>query len=159
MTVDELTEYGLNRMDDEAIRAFLTTHSVGVLGLPDDGAPSLRPLSYVYDPDADHLYLLYVVGSASRKEVASDRADHARFLVFSTEGTFMWRSVLLTGAIDRVEDAETVAVDAEREPWRPHLIRAASDAESTALYRFEIADWSGIEHVGLPPGFESPPSE
>jgi len=157
MTVDDLTEYGLNRMDDDAIRGFLGTHSVGVLGLPTDGAPSLRPMSFVYDDEADHLYLLYVVGAESRKAATSDRADHARFLVFSTEGMFMWRSVLLTGRIDRVNDEESLDFDPSTDPWRPQLIRAASDAESTALFRFEVDEWSGIEHVGLPPGFESPP--
>lgn len=157
MTVDDLTEYGLHRMDDAAIEGFLSSHDVGVLGLPTDGAPTLRPLSYVYDDGA--LYLLYVVGSESRKADVSDRADHARFLVFSTEGTFVWRSVLLTGTVERVPEGADVELSSDGEPWRPQVIRAASDAEATALFRFDVEESSGVGHVGLPPGFDTAPDD
>ncbi|AZH26534.1 pyridoxamine 5'-phosphate oxidase family protein [Haloplanus aerogenes] len=154
MTVDELAEYGMQRMDEGEIEAFLSSHSVGVLGLPTEGAPSLRPMSFGYDGD-ETLYLLYVVGSESRKAALSDRATVARFLVYTAETAFNWRSVLLTGHIDRVPDDEVTTVTADVEmPWRPDLFRRASDAERTAVYRFEITDRSGIEHLGLPPAFE-----
>jgi hypothetical protein len=160
MTIDDLTDYGMVRMDDEEIRAHLSSHSIGVLGLPTDGAPSLRPMSYGYDAEEDALYLLYIVGSGSRKAELSDRADAARFLVYSAETQFNWRSVLLTGHVDRVAESEAEDVtDRVHLPWQPDLFRRAGAAERTQLYRFEIADWTGLKHVGLPPAFAAPDEE
>jgi nitroimidazol reductase NimA-like FMN-containing flavoprotein (pyridoxamine 5'-phosphate oxidase superfamily) len=155
MTIDELTDYGMQRMDGDEIRAFLSSHSVGVLGLPADGAPSLRPMSFGYDGE-DALYLLYIVGSGSRKAALSDRASVARFLVYTAETTFNWRSVLLTGRIERVPDdgAESVTAGIDM-PWQPDLFRRAGEAERTAVYRFEITERNGVEHLGLPPAFET----
>jgi len=154
MTIDDLTDYGMVRMDDEEIRALLSSHSIGVLGLPGDGAPCLRPMSYGYDADADALYFLYIVGSGSRKAAWSDRADEASFLVYSAETQFNWRSALLTGTIDATaaDDMDAVA-DRVTLPWQPDLFRRAGAEERTRLYRFEIADWTGLKHVGLPPAF------
>ena len=154
MTVDDLTEHGIERMDDEAIDGFLSSQQVGVLGLPADGAPTMRPLSFVYDGD-DCLYLHYIVGSESEKATASDRASAARFLIYKAETTFNWRSVLLTGQIDPVPDDERDALEAQMTlPWQPDRLDAAGIAEGTALYRFTITERHGIKHAGLPDGFE-----
>jgi nitroimidazol reductase NimA-like FMN-containing flavoprotein (pyridoxamine 5'-phosphate oxidase superfamily) len=154
MTIDDLTDYGMVRMDDEEIRALLSSHSIGVLGLPGDGAPCLRPMSYGYDADTDALYFLYILGSGSRKATLSDRADEARFLVYSAETQFNWRSALLTGHVDATaEDDMDAVADRVTLPWQPDLFRRAGAEERTRLYRFEITDWTGLKHVGLPPAF------
>jgi len=160
MTIDDLTDYGMVRMDDEEMRALLSSHSIGILGLPTDGAPSLRPMSYGYDAAEDALYLLYIVGSGSRKAERSDRADAARFLVYSAETQFNWRSVLLTGHVDRVAESAVDDIDDRVTfPWQPDLFRRAGAEERTRLYRFEIADWAGLKHVGLPPAFATADEE
>jgi nitroimidazol reductase NimA-like FMN-containing flavoprotein (pyridoxamine 5'-phosphate oxidase superfamily) len=154
MTVDDLTDYGMYRMDAGEIDGFLSSQGVGVLGLPADGAPSLRPMSFGYDGE-ETLYMLYVVGSDSRKARLSDEAEAARFLVYSAETAFNWRSVLLTGRIERTTDAELDALpEAVELPWQPDLFRRAVAEERTALYRFDITARSGIKHLGLPPAFE-----
>ncbi|MFB6140145.1 MAG: pyridoxamine 5'-phosphate oxidase family protein [Halosimplex sp.] len=155
MTVDDLTEYGVEQMDDEAIDAFLSSQRVGVLGLPAEGPPTMRPLSFAFD-GADGLYVLYVVGTGSRKRDLSDRADAARFLVYSAEAPFNWRSVLLTGTIDRVPDGEAATLGESLSlPWQPDLLRAAAESEETRLYRFDIDDRQGLRHAGLPEGFDA----
>ena len=154
MTLDELDGYDVVRMTDEEIDGYLASQHVGVLGLPTGDAPSLRPMSFGYD-GASRLYFLYVVGAESRKTELSDRADTARFLVYSAETPFNWRSVLLTGELDEVPDDERdVARDALAEAWRPDVLERAMTTESTVLYRFEIGERSGVKHLGLPPGFE-----
>lgn len=154
MTVDDLADYGMYRMDAGEIDGFLSSQGVGVLGLPADGAPSLRPMSFGYDGE-ETLYMLYVVGSDSRKARLSDEAEAARFLVYSAETAFNWRSVLLTGRIEQMTDAELDALpEAVELPWQPDLFRRAVAEERTALYRFEITERSGIKHLGLPPAFE-----
>lgn len=150
MTVDDLTEYGVVQMSDKEIDAFLSTQNVGVLGLPTDDAPSLRPLSFKYDGE-NVLYLLYVGGSESRKRELSDQASAARFLVYSTETAFIWRSVLLTGRIGEVPEGDTEAVGF---PRQPDLLQKARESEAIRLYRFDVTDRAGIKHIGLPPGLD-----
>jgi len=51
VTVDELSEHGVERMDEGDIRAFLSAQRVGVLGLPTAELPYVIPLSYGLDGD------------------------------------------------------------------------------------------------------------
>lgn len=153
MTVDELGEYGMQRMDDEEIEGFLSSHSLGILGLPTEQAPYLFPMSYGYE-GGSNLYFFYVVGSGSRKADLSDRAEYASFLVYSAETMFNWRSVLLTGTIQRLPDEQRTSLSDEQIPrWRPDLFEKASETEESRLYKFQFDEWTGISHSGLPPGF------
>jgi len=160
MTVDDLTEHGAERMDDEAIASFLSSQRIGVLGVPgDDGPPAMRPLSFAFDGE-DSLYLLYVGGGESRKRDLSDRAESARFLVYSAETAFNWRSVLLSGRIERVPPSEVEALgEAATVPWQPDLLRAVGEGSDTALYRFSVDERVGLRHAGLPAGFDVRPDE
>ena len=152
MTTDELSEHGMVQMDDEAIRGFLSSQNVGVLGLPTDGAPALRPMSFWFDDDS-RLYFFYLTGSSSRKVELTDQAIVARFLVYRAETTFNWRSVLLAGSISNVPDDERTDLMEDAElSGRPDIFERASTAENTRFYRLEIEDQSGIKHLGLPPG-------
>ncbi|EMA56138.1 pyridoxamine 5'-phosphate oxidase family protein [Halococcus thailandensis] len=152
MTTDELSEYGMEQMDDEAVRRFLSSQSIGVLGLPTDSAPALRPMSFWFDGDSQ-LYFPYLVGSNSRKANLSDQASIARFLVYRAETTFNWRSVLLTGPISKVSGDERVRLEESVEMnSQPDLLKRASTAENTGFYQLQIENQSGIKHLGLPPG-------
>jgi nitroimidazol reductase NimA-like FMN-containing flavoprotein (pyridoxamine 5'-phosphate oxidase superfamily) len=44
MTIDELADHGVERMDEETIREFLETQGIGVLGLPTERLPYMVPL-------------------------------------------------------------------------------------------------------------------
>ncbi len=155
MTIDDLGEYGVVQMDDDEVARFLASQHVGVLSLPTEGAPSMRPLSFWFDGERG-LYFLYVGGETGRKALLSDAADTARFLVYRAEAMFNWRSVLLTGSINRVEDTDEHAVEELLAvPQRPDLFKEVIDAEETVLYRFDITESTGIKHLGLPAGFEA----
>jgi len=159
MTVDELDEFGMRPMDSEDIEGTLTNQSVGVLGVPTDGAPMLRPLSYWYDGD-DALYFVYVLGDESRKRAVTDAADAAQFLVYNVETTFNWRSVLLTGSVREVSDAEREALQDEMDiGWRPDLFERAAESKTTAIYRFDIEERAGIKQLELPPELREPSAE
>ncbi|MFO7834808.1 MAG: pyridoxamine 5'-phosphate oxidase family protein [Halohasta sp.] len=156
MTVEDLTAYGMEPMTDANVRSLLSSRNVGVLALPTDDVPMLRPLSFWFDGE-DALYFVYVLGTESRKHDLSRQVDTARFLVYSAQTAFNWRSVLLTGRLSEVPDAELAGVlEAMELTWRPEVFRQASVDEPTAVYRFEIDDWTGIKHLGLPPGIEAP---
>jgi nitroimidazol reductase NimA-like FMN-containing flavoprotein (pyridoxamine 5'-phosphate oxidase superfamily) len=152
MAIEDLGEYGLVEMDESEIRNFLGSQNVGVLGLPADGPPVLRPLSYGYDEDT--LYLFYVVGSGSRKADLSGPDTEAAFLVYSAETMFNWRSVLLTGPLRPVSDEERADIEESVSiGWRPALFEQASEELETALFRMPTDQQVGIKHTGLPPQF------
>lgn len=141
-------------MTDDQIDGFLSSQNVGVLGLPAENAPSMRPLSFWFDGEST-IYFLYVLGPDSRKARLSERADAARFLAYRAETPFNWRSVLLTGSIEAVSEDERTAVEETMEMrGRPDVFERASTVENTELYQFLIDERTGIEHLGLPPGLE-----
>lgn len=153
MTVDELGEYGMERLDDEEVEGFLSSHSLGVLGLPTGNEPYLIPMSYGYE-GGTQLYFFFVEGDQSRKAELSTQAESATFLVFTAETMFNWRSVSLTGTIQQLPDEERANLTDDQIPgWRPELFDTASETEQTSLYEFRIDDWTGLKHTGLPPGF------
>ena len=150
MTLDELDDYGMHRMDDDDIEGTLERQSIGVLGVSTDAAPMLRPLSYWYDGESS-LYFVYVLGVDSQKAALSQRADTAGFLVYNIETTFNWRSVLLTGTLSEVSDEERAAIESEMDvAWKPDLFERAAESEATALYRFDIQERAGIKQLELP---------
>ena len=155
MTLEQLEEYGMLQMDSGDIEKTLERKSIGVLGVPTDSAPLLRPLSFWYDGESA-LYFVYVLGSDSRKVTVSDQADVARFLIYDIETTFNWRSVLLTGTIERVPDDERRAIEDQIDiSWKPDVFERAAETEATALYRFQIDDRAGIKQLELPPELRS----
>ena len=153
MTIDELEAYGTERMDEGEIDQLLSNRTTGVLALPAEGAPSMRPLSFHFDGDSA-LHFVYVVGEESRKAELSERADAAQFLVYSMETPFNWRSVLLAGTVERVPEGEADTVAEAMEATRPDLFERALAVEATELYRFDVEERTGIKHLGLPPELE-----
>lgn len=150
MTVDELSDYGMERMNDEEIESFLMTQSQGVLGLPTEDAPYLLPMSYGFT-GGSQLYFFYVVGDQSRKEELSSQGATATFLVYNAE-MFHWRSALLVGTIRRLSEEERANLQEDQTPtWRPELIETASETEETRFYEFQIEERTGIRHDMQPP--------
>jgi hypothetical protein len=158
MTVTEFDAEGVRRMDDDEMTRFLSSQHVGVLALPTDGAPAVRPLSFWYDGD-EHVYFHYV-GAGGRKAALSDRADVARFLVYRAETRYNWRSVILTGTIAALPTSEEAAVaEAIDLGRRPDALKRASESMETTLYQFTVTERTGVSQVGLPPGFKGDSEE
>jgi nitroimidazol reductase NimA-like FMN-containing flavoprotein (pyridoxamine 5'-phosphate oxidase superfamily) len=154
MSVDELGEYGMERMDADEIGQFLATQKTGVLGLPSENGPYMLPLTYGYDGDS-RLFFTFVLGASSRKETLSDRAENATFLVFQVDSMFVWESVLLSGSIETLPESQRdVALEALTGAWRPDVYEQAELTGGARIYAFGIEDWSGIKHTSTPTGFE-----
>jgi nitroimidazol reductase NimA-like FMN-containing flavoprotein (pyridoxamine 5'-phosphate oxidase superfamily) len=150
MTIDEYEEYGMRRMDDDDIKQTLSNQSVGVLGLPTESAPCLRPLSYWFDGESK-LYFVYVLSTDSQKTALSDRANTAQFLVYRIETTFNWRSVLLTGTVERVPEDDREAIEETMDiSWRPELFERGTGPENTGLYQLQIDERDGIKQLERP---------
>lgn len=154
MSVEELGDLGMVRMDEAAIADFLANQTVGILGLPAEDGPYMVPMSFGFD-GASSLYLVYALGAGSRKEELTERADAARFLVYKASSPFEWESVLLTGTLVEVPAAEWAELTEEAAPgWRPDLLERADLSRGSAVYRFRVEDRVGLRHAGLPPEFD-----
>jgi hypothetical protein len=152
MTIDELAQYGLERMDDGTIDAFLDEQSVGVLGLPTGDVPYLIPLSYARDGDS--LYFTYLVGDPSEKDALTTEARRGRFLVYEADTAFRWQSVMLTGDLTEVPESEWGDLSVHpSNSWRPSVLQSATTAGGVKVYEFAVADRAGIKQTGLAPDF------
>ncbi|WP_276273734.1 pyridoxamine 5'-phosphate oxidase family protein [Haloarcula litorea] len=155
MTVDALAEFGLDRLSDDEVRDFLATQRMGVLGLDADDVPYLVPLSFGYDGDRT-LYFTFVGGPESRKRTLIETARRARFLTYAAQSPFNWESVLLTGTVDEVPESDWDDLAAVFETaWRPAVVKEAGAAGDVSVVRFDVDEWTGIKHTGLPPGLDA----
>lgn len=155
MTIDELSEHGVEQMSEEAIDSFLANRPVGVLGLPTERLPYMIPISYGFDGE-ENLYFTYVVGEVSQKALVSDETSVASFLVFDAPSETLWTSVALEGTLSRVPDEEIDSVKASLESeWRPEALERASESAEVRLYRLWIQNRTGIRHSGTPDGMNS----
>lgn len=153
MTIDELTHFGMHKMTDEEVEGFLSSQSMGTLGLPADVEPYLIPMTYGYNGGA-RLYFYFIGDNGSRKMELANQAESAAFLVYSAETAFNWESVGLIGTIQKLpEDRRDELDETTRPTWRPELFETASDSLETQIYEFQIEEWTGVRHTGLPPGF------
>lgn len=146
MTVDELEEVGMERLDDEEIRDVLTEQGVGVLGLAADNDPHpyLLPLSFGFDGDS-RLYFTYLYDDESRKRELSEQAETAQFLVYEASSPLDWRSVQLIGRLREVPADEWDDVESALEnAWHPRLFEEGRYATDVTLYEFEIESRSGV---------------
>ena len=134
-------------MDDAEIDDLLTEAGMGVLSMSAEGVPYGVPLSFGYDGDETLYFLFLLFGEESRKQTLCDRADRARLLAYSAESMHDWRSVIVTGTVERVpEDDWKELRTAMENAWHPDLFTAANPMRGVEGYRLRVEDWSGIRH-------------
>lgn len=132
-------------MDDSEIDDALTEIGTGVLSMSADGVPYGVPLSFGYDGD-DGLYFVFLGATADlRKETYADQSDAASFATFAVDPDGSWRSVIVSGTLDRVSPGDW---DAAREAMIDNAYRSALLAEheleeNPNVWALDIADRSG----------------
>ena len=118
-------------MDDVEIDDVLTEMGIGVLSMSAEGVPYGVPLSFGYDGD-DTLYFLFLeASSALRKERYAEQAAVASFTTFDVTPDGSWRSVIVSGSLDRISVDEW---DAAREAM------AGNAYQSNLLSKYEIQE-------------------
>lgn len=156
MAVERLEKLGIEHMSEEDIENFLKSQGVGILALPTNGAPYIFPLSFGYDGKR-RLYFTFVTSDSSEKTELTSKGGEASYLVYTAESPFSWRSVVCQGTVSEVPRAdwddhdEAMADNA----WHPDLLQRAFEVEDILVYQFEIKEWSGLRHAGLPPGLRA----
>lgn len=132
-------------MDESAIDDVLTEMGVGILSMSADGMPYGVPLSFGYDGE-DGLYFLFLGATADlRKETYADQSDVASFTAFDVGSDGPWRSVIVSGELDRIGPREW---DAAREAmldnaYRSDLLGERELRENPNVWVLDIAERSG----------------
>lgn len=163
-------------MDDAWVRAFLAAVPFGVVATVADGRPFLSSNLFIYDEDAHALYF----HTARTGRVADNLAEPApvtfsaavmgrvlpadEALEFSVE----YASVVVFGQGRIVDDDDEAnrALQALLDKYAPHLTpgkdyrpTTAEELKRTAVYRVDIAAWSGKQKAaapGFPGAFQAP---
>jgi nitroimidazol reductase NimA-like FMN-containing flavoprotein (pyridoxamine 5'-phosphate oxidase superfamily) len=146
--------------DDGWIRALLERAPVGVLATVQDGQPFVNSNLFVYDPEADAIYLHTARSGRTRTNVEGD--ERVCFTVFemgrllpadqALEFSVEYAGVVVFGRASVVGEADEAARALQRlmDKYAPHLRpgadyepATADDLRRTSVYRIAIDGWSG----------------
>ena len=143
MDTDRRSLLGLE-LDESAIDDVLREIGVGVLSMSADGVPYGVPLSFGYDGDA--LYFVFLGATADlRKETYAEQSDGASFTAIDFDPDGAWRSVIVSGPLDRISPGEW---DAAREAmldnaYQSDLLAEHELRENPNVWALDIAERSG----------------
>lgn len=94
------------QMGEEAIRTLLDRRGHGVLSMGTENRGYGIPISYHYDPQNDRI----VVGMAklpeSKRSKFAAKTDEATLTVYEYHDVDTWESVIITGTLHQIEEAE-----------------------------------------------------
>lgn len=146
-------------MEEAWIAGYLTEAPYGVLGTEDDGQPFLTPLTFVYDPETKSLYFHGSrAGRMFRNVSGNDKAcfnacrmgavirapQACKFDVEYESVTAFGRLTLLD---DAAQGLRALALLATKYGAEAPVEIPAEALKRTAVYRFEIEEWSGKRNV------------
>lgn len=90
-------------LEESVIGEVLTERGVGVLSMAAEGVPYGVPLSFGYDGE-DTLYFVFLGATTElRKESYAEQTDVASFTTFDIGQDGAWRSVIVSGPLNRIE--------------------------------------------------------
>ncbi|NLV15354.1 pyridoxamine 5'-phosphate oxidase family protein [Haloarcula argentinensis] len=90
-------------LEESIIDEVLTERGVGVLSMAAEGVPYGVPLSFGYDGE-DTLYFVFLGATTElRKESYAEQTDVASFTTFDIGQDGTWRSVIVSGPLNRIE--------------------------------------------------------
>lgn len=90
-----------SELDQPGIDEVLTDAGVGVLSMSDEGVPYGVPMSFGYDGE-DSLYFVFLGSAELRKETYAEMSDVASFTTFEINADSSWRSVIVSGPLERI---------------------------------------------------------
>ncbi len=131
-------------LDDAEVDDVLRAQGAGVLSMSADGVPYGVPLSFGYDGDS--LYFAFLGATADlRKETYAEQSDVASFSAVDIDPGGAWRSVIVSGPLDRIAPDEW---DAAREAmldnaYQSGLLAEHELQENPNVWALEIEERSG----------------
>lgn len=141
----------MRELSDGEIETVLARNGIGVLALYDGAFPYPIPMSFGYSGASPVFAMQFGFDEHSRKRQCLETTSNAGFTVYEeTEPNERWRSVVLTGELTEVSEADleaaymALASNATFAPdvgvWSVPFEEAEHD-----LYTLEIDEWRGRE--------------
>jgi len=133
-----------SEMDDVEIDELLMDVGVGVLSMSAEGVPYGVPLSFGYD--GAKLYFVFLDASTDlRKETYAEQATVASFTTFDIDPDGSWRSVIVSGPLDRIviddwDDAREAMAD---NAYQSDLLGEYELQENPNVWALDIQKRSG----------------
>jgi len=133
-----------SEMDDVEIDELLMDVGVGVLSMSAEGVPYGVPLSFGYD--GAKLYFVFLDASTDlRKETYAEQATVASFTTFDIDPDGSWRSVIVSGPLDRIvidewDDAREAMAD---NAYQSDLLGEYELQENPNVWALDIQERSG----------------
>lgn len=93
-------------MSEGAIRSFLESKEHGVLSMGADNRGYGHPVSFRYDEENDRIILGLVNAPGSKKQRFATATEEVTLTVFDYEDVDSWMSVIVTGTIHQLSEAD-----------------------------------------------------
>jgi nitroimidazol reductase NimA-like FMN-containing flavoprotein (pyridoxamine 5'-phosphate oxidase superfamily) len=139
---------GIEMSTDEA-ETVLRQQGFGVLSLARGGDAYGIPISFGYD--GENLYFVLLrPGEESKKEAFIRETETASFLVYDVTDKHDWRSVVVTGRVEPVDDDEWPAVrDAlDDNAWFPSLFSQTQPMQDILGWKLVVDTVTGQKNGG-----------
>lgn len=149
MTLDRIEYVYTFGMDDDDIVEALETNDVGVLSLASDGDAYAIPISFYHDGSS--LYLRLTSEGTSKKLSYVDDTTEACFLLYAVESSRKSWSVVATGSIRELSDAEQEEFDEATINEHFSELRIFDESIDTVgwtIYELEIEELTGRKTGG-----------
>lgn len=133
-------------MTDAEIEERLWEHDAGVLGLANDGRAYVVPVSYYYDGDRGSVFFRLGDDDHSRKLEFVTTTEEASFLIYGVEAPGASWSVLTTGRLQELPEAERAEFDPEtvNERFGPlRVFDEAIDGIDLVFYELDVTSIVG----------------
>lgn len=145
MSSNEVSELSGDQMSRQEIDKFLTVQGHGVLSLANQGDAYAVPISFGYDGES-RLYFVYLrLGAESKKTSFSEQTNQASFLAYDVQSKFKWKSVLVSGPLEQVSEAEweTLLTTIDDNAWFPSLFSQAEPRQDILGWKLQIEEITG----------------
>jgi nitroimidazol reductase NimA-like FMN-containing flavoprotein (pyridoxamine 5'-phosphate oxidase superfamily) len=132
-------------LDESEIDDVLREVGVGVLSMSADGMPYGVPLSFGYD-GTDRLYFIFLGATTElRKETYAEQSEVANFTTFDINPDGSWRSVIVTGPLDRItiDEWETAQEAMADNAYQSNLLAEHELQENPNVWALETREQSG----------------
>ncbi|MFC7211822.1 pyridoxamine 5'-phosphate oxidase family protein [Natronoarchaeum sp. GCM10025321] len=137
-------------IEDEAIDQVLEENGVGVLSMAIEGTPYSIPMSFGFASGGSLYFLLAGHSEEGKKMEFAEESEEASFLVYDVASDEEWRSVIVTGALDRITPKEW---DRAREAmidnaYRPDLLTQIDIQSDPRVWSLDVETKSGRKMGG-----------
>jgi len=148
MSSNQYAQFSGVPMNSNDIDDLLTSQGYGILSLCREGNPYSIPISFGYDGEAIYFGLLEDSPEPTKFEFIGEGAT-VRLLVTDIRGRFDWRSIAVTGSVEKLDPDETDwehFIDTlDDNAWFMRAFEHSDAIESIQGWKLQMDELRGLE--------------